>query len=58
MPDAIKSFHVLFTLIAAGILFGLGFSLAQLVVGWPASRVAAGAAIICVLLVLVAWLIP
>jgi hypothetical protein len=58
MPETIKTAHTLFTLIAAGVLFGLGFSLARLVVGWPAGRVAAGAAIACVLVVLLAWLIP
>jgi hypothetical protein len=56
MDVAIKSVHVLFTLIAVGILFGLGFALVQMAVAWPASRVAGGAAIVCALLVLIAWL--
>lgn len=53
----IHSMHIIFTLIAIGILFGAGFSLAQMAVQWPASRVAGAAAIICLLLLLVAWLV-
>ena len=53
----IHSFHALFTLIAVGILFGLGFGLVQMAVAWPASRVAGGAALICALWVLIAWLV-
>lgn len=56
--ESIKSAHAIFTLIAIGILFGLGFALVHLAVTWPAGRVAAGAAIICCLLLLVAWLVP
>jgi|GEM_PF-5228181 len=55
--ETIKTFHTIFTLIAVGILFGLGFALAQMAVAWPASRIAGGAALICVLLVLIAWLV-
>jgi hypothetical protein len=53
----IHSAHAIFTLIAVGILFGLGFALAHMAVAWPASRVAVGAAIICVLVLVIAWLV-
>jgi len=58
MPETIKTAHTLLTLIAAGILFGLGFHLIGIAITWPASRVAAGAAVICVLLLALAWLVP
>jgi len=57
MPEAIKSVHVIFTLISIGILVGLGWSLIQMAVAWPFNRIGGGAAIICALIVLVAWLI-
>lgn len=57
MPEAIKTLHTVLTLIAAGILVGCGWHLVGLAIDWPASRVAAGAAIICVLLVAIAWLV-
>ena len=58
MPTTINTFHIIFTLLATGLLFGLGFSLAQMIVSWPAGRVAAGAAIIGVLILIIAWFIP
>jgi hypothetical protein len=57
MPESIHSAHAIFTLIAVGILFGLGFALVQRAVAWPADRIVAGAAIICVLLLVIAWLV-
>jgi len=57
MPESIASVHTVFTLIAVGLLFGLGFSLAQQIVSWPAGRVAAGAAVVGLLILLVAYLI-
>lgn len=58
MPATINSLHAALTLIAAGILFGLGFHLIALAIQWPAGRVAAGAGVICVLLLALAWLVP
>ena len=57
MPDTIHSAHIMFTLIATGILIGLGWALIHMAVAWPASRVAGGAAIICLLLLIIAYLI-
>ena len=57
MPPAINTIHILFTVIATGILFGLGVFLAQKVVAWPASVVSGAAAVICVLVLLIAWLV-
>ena len=57
MPTAINTIHIIFTLIVEGLLLGLGFSLAQLIVSWPASRVAGGAAVVGALLLLIAWLV-
>ena len=57
MPESIRSAHVIFTLIAFGILVGLGWALIHMAVAWPAGRVAAGAAIICALLLVIAWLV-
>jgi hypothetical protein len=51
MPESLKTAHIIFTTIAFGILFGLGFALAHMAVTWPAGRVAGGAAVVCVLLV-------
>jgi hypothetical protein len=60
MPETIHSAHAVFTLIASGILFGLGLGLIwqALQYPWKDSRVGGGAIIICILLVLVAWLVP
>lgn len=55
MPESINSLHTIVTLIALGILFGAGFGLVQLAITWPMRRVAAGAAVICVLVVVLAW---
>ncbi len=57
MPAAINSIHIVFTLLATGLLFGLGFSLAQMIVSWPAGRVAAGAALVGVMILILAWLV-
>ena len=57
MPEAINSAHIVFTLIATGILFGLGFALIDMAVNWPATRIAGYAAIVCALLVVIAWLV-
>jgi hypothetical protein len=57
MPESIRSIHIIFTAIAFGILFGLGFALVHMAVTWPAHRVAGGAAIICLLLLAIAWLV-
>ena len=57
MPEAINSIQTVLTLIATGILIGLGWHLAGLAIDWPASRVAGAAALICVLIVIIAWLV-
>lgn len=59
MPESIQSAHTIFTLIAVGILVGLGAGLVLAALKWPwtDSRVGGGAAIICVLLVVIAWLV-
>lgn len=57
MPDTIHSVHNVFLLIAYGILIGLGWALVQRAVAWPAGRVAVGAAVICALLLVIAWLV-
>jgi len=59
MPETIRSVHTLFTLIAVGILVGLGWGLVSTALTWPwsDSRVGGAAVVICVLLVLVAWLV-
>jgi len=60
MPETIKSAHIILTLIADGILFGLGLGLIwqALQYPWKDSRVGGLAIVVCALLVLVAWLVP
>lgn len=57
MPEAIKSFHTVFTLIATGIFARIG--LAPRGTGDRLAGLACGraAAVICVLLVAIAWLV-
>lgn len=59
MPESIKSAHIIFTLIAIGILVGLGWELVKAALSWPwsDSRVGGAATVICLLLLLVAWLV-
>ena len=57
MPPAINSLHIIFTLVAIGVLVGLGWALAHLAMAWPASRVAGAAAVICLLIIALAWAI-
>ena len=57
MPPAINTIHILFTLIAFGILVGVGWALAHTAVQWPAGVVSGAAAVICVLVLLIAWLV-
>jgi hypothetical protein len=57
MLEPIKSIQIILTLIATGILFGLGLWLVQKAIDWPVDRIAGAAAIICVLLVIIAWLV-
>ena len=57
MPPAINTLHILLTLIAFGILVGAGWALVQLAIQWPGARVSWAAAIICVLLLALAWLV-
>lgn len=57
MPNSLHTIPAIVTVIALGVLFGLGFSLAQLAIGWPTSRVAVGAAFICLLIVIIAYLV-
>ena len=58
MPTTINTLHIALTLIASGILFGLGFHLIALAVQWPTGRAAGGAAVVCLLLLLLAWMVP
>ncbi len=57
MPVAIDSFHVILTLIATGICVGLGLCLIWEAFKWPwkDSRVGGAAAVICILVVILAW---
>ena len=57
MPGAINTLHILLTLIAFGILIGLGWALVHMAVQWPGSQLSWAAAIICVLLVVLAWVV-
>jgi len=59
MPESIHSAHIIFTLIAVGILVGIGAGLAwrALSYPWSDSRVGGAAVVICALLLLVAWLV-
>lgn len=57
MPPAINTLHNLLLLIAYGILIGIGWSLAVMAVSWPASRVAAASGVICLLILILAWLV-
>lgn len=57
MPDTLNSAHAIVTLIAAGILFGLGWQLIVKAIVWPFGHVAAGAAVICALILVIAWLV-
>jgi len=57
MPETIKTIQAVVTLIAAGILFGLGWALAQRAINWPLDRIAGGAALACLLIVVIAWLV-
>lgn len=58
--DTIHSAHAIFTLIAIGILFGLGIGLVwqALQYPWKDTRVGGAAIVVCVLLVVIAWLVP
>lgn len=57
MPDSIRSLHVIFTLVSIGVLVGLGWALAHIVITWPAGRVAQVAAIVCLLIIVIAWIV-
>lgn len=57
MPESIHTAHAIFTLIAVGILVGAGWALIHQAVQWPAGRAQAAAAVICVLLLALAWLV-
>lgn len=59
MPEAINSAHIIVTLIATGVLVGLGVALIWEAFKWPwkDSRVGGLAALICVLVVILAWVI-
>jgi hypothetical protein len=57
MPETIRSLHIIFTLIAVGILVGGGWGLVQMAIQWPISRIGGAAAVICVLLLIIAWLV-
>ena len=57
MPEAINSFHIVLTLIAVGILIGLGWQLIAMAITWPVSRVGGLAALVGVLVVVLAWVI-
>lgn len=59
MPESIKSAHIIFTLIAVGILVGLGWELVKIALTWPwtDSRVGGAAVVICLLLLVIAWLV-
>jgi hypothetical protein len=58
MPPAINTLHLVLTVLAFGILFGVGWALAQLAVAWPGSRVSGAATVIALLLLALAWIVP
>lgn len=58
MPATINTPHIFFTLIAIGILIGIGWALAHMAVAWPAGRISGAAALICLLIIILAWVIP
>jgi hypothetical protein len=55
MPAAINTLHIVLTVLAFGILFGVGWALAHMAVAWPGNRISAAAAIIALAL---AWIVP
>jgi hypothetical protein len=57
MLEPIKTFQTIVVLIAFGVLVGLGWALAHMAVAWPASAKSGAAAVICLLLVIIAYLI-
>lgn len=57
MPAAINTIHIIFTVLAFGLLFGLGFAVAQKLVAWPADRVSGGALLVAIMILLIAWLV-
>lgn len=57
MPESIASVHAVFLLIAFGILIGFGWALITMAVQWPAGRISGIAALCCVLLLIIAWLV-
>jgi hypothetical protein len=60
MPENLKSAHAIFTLLADGILLGFGFGLAWAALKWPwTDKVfGGGALLVCILLILIAYIIP
>jgi hypothetical protein len=58
MPAAINTLHIVLTVLAFGILFGVGWALAHMAVAWPGNRISAAAAIIALLLLALAWIVP
>lgn len=57
MPPAINTFHILITLIAFGILVGAGWALAHAAIVWPGSQWTWAAGVICILILIIAWLV-
>lgn len=58
MPTSINTPHILFTLIAIGILIGAGWATVHLAISWPAGRISGAAAVVCLLILILAWVIP
>jgi hypothetical protein len=57
MPPAVNTLHIILTLLAYGILVGIGWALALMAIAWPASRIASAAGVICLLILILAWLV-
>jgi len=57
MPAAINTLHILFTVLAFGVLFGAAFALANAAVTYPGSQWTWAAGVICVLILIIAWVV-
>jgi hypothetical protein len=57
MPPSIDNFHILFTILAFGVLISVGATLAYRAITWPQNRLTSSAGLLCVLILLIAWFI-